>query len=657
VSVDIFLSCAKLVQENIKAAKAVKKIMKANKKKAAEPTLKTKLALETYARSKRKGSNGEQAPLSEKKVVRNLSVIILNPRLFVLENPEVVDTKAIVSDCKISLYVVHESCTYQFVDHERTETKDSVHVSLRDFQLFVWTNIQDQSMPHQIIEPAGVDIHLGTASENDVTLLKHFKCSTDNFRGRVSLNDIVLTTSILARAKLTEGKAKKKTKVKKDKKKKKKKKSDGAAEANSDAATIFLTLTMYKIDLNIGRISLVLLNDFNNQNVPLFKMCLDQSDFNAEGSKQHMEGSGSLLLSADNYNLAATCWEPIIEPWQPTLIFSKDFNGTRFTLQSENTLQVNISGILCASIHRSKALVAKIGKAGAYGTRRTIFPLIVRNLLGVPVELYDSRTKERILRLTDDTAQAVPPKTITSTVLTGAANAAEQLRSETYADLFDLHLLGPEAAQRLPILQAPLTAGRPKRYLFRHVERQHHHYESIQEEVYENERYNPVRRAWVEPWMSFDYPHYSDSCGNECPDPESMVLPINWRWVDPAWTPDVGVVGVETDEHGWHYESNFVQFSGCRYVRRAQSALDVVRRRRLIRVRAPRAPTSVPALYGVASTSSDTASQRGGIRPRSNSKESVRSTLTRRSSYNNGRRSKTPEAPPSPPPRPDRRRS
>jgi hypothetical protein len=80
VSVDIFLACATLLNENVKALKAVKKIMKANKKKA-EPSLKTKLAMEAYAKSKRKGSSAEAPPISEKKVVRNLSIIVLNPLL------------------------------------------------------------------------------------------------------------------------------------------------------------------------------------------------------------------------------------------------------------------------------------------------------------------------------------------------------------------------------------------------------------------------------------------------------------------------------------------------------------------------------------------------------------------------------------------------
>jgi hypothetical protein len=632
VSVDIFLAFAALTNENVKAAKAVKKIIKANKKKA-EPTLKTKLALEAYMKTKRRSgsaNNTDAAAISDKKLVRNLTIIVLNPRLFVLENPEDYATKAVVSDCKINFFIVRETHTYQYVDQsERTEVKDSVHLSLRDFQLFVWTNIQEQSMPHQIIEPAGVDIHFVNATENDVCLLKHFKCSTDNFRGRVSLNDIVLTTSILARAKLTQGKKKKKVKGKKDKKNK-----GGAAagDAAHENGVIFIALTMYKIDLNIGRISLVLLNDFNNQNVPLFKMCIDQSDFNAEGSKQHMEGSGSILFSADNYNLPATCWEPIIEPWQPTLLFSKDFNGTRFTLQSENTLQLNITGILCNSIHRSKALVAKIGKAGAYGTQRTIFPLIVRNQLGVAVELYDSRTKESILKLLDDQVHAVPSKTVVSTVIPGGGNSSEQLRSETYADLFDIHLLGPECEERLPILQAPLTAGRPKRYVFRHLERQHFHYESIQEEVYENERYNPIRRAWVSPWMSFDYPHWSDSRGNQALDPEEFVLPLNWRWADSGWTPCVGIVGLETDQHGWHYESNFVQFSACRYVRRAMQPLDVVRRRRLVRIRAPRVQTTISAIPTVSSSYAaaiaETASVLGSSRPRSGSRGSSVSSLS-----------------------------
>ena len=108
---------------------------------------------------------------------------------------------------------MRETYNYQYVDHDRVEIKDSLHLSLRDFQLFVWTDIQKLSMPHQIIEPAGVDIHVVVATENDVCLLKHFKCSTDNFSGRVSLNDIVLTTSILSRAKLNP--KSKKTKVKK----------------------------------------------------------------------------------------------------------------------------------------------------------------------------------------------------------------------------------------------------------------------------------------------------------------------------------------------------------------------------------------------------------------------------------------------------------
>ena len=57
--------------------------------------------------------------------------------------------------------------------------------------------------PHKIIAPTGLDVHVKRHSENGVMLTTSLNVGSEPITCRVSLNDIVLTNSIIGRAKLT----------------------------------------------------------------------------------------------------------------------------------------------------------------------------------------------------------------------------------------------------------------------------------------------------------------------------------------------------------------------------------------------------------------------------------------------------------------------
>jgi hypothetical protein len=629
VSLDVGVAFANLINSIMKALKKVKSAMRGGKKKVSDvgglpiDIQNTAVKAHNKKNEKKKGGNEKNTPV-DKVVKRSLTLTIVNPRLFLLENPEDSKTKAIVTDCNIHLLVVSDLYTYDGGDryNDRVEFKNSIHLALKQAQVFVWTDMQAQSKPHKIVEPMGVDVHLERSTENDVNLMNYLKVSSHNIRCRVSLNDIALTSSILSRAKLN-----------KDVTKKKKKKEltvtkTITAITDDDNNAVFQSLTMNVLHIGLGQVTLTLLNDYHNQNIPIIKVNVEQFDFSAGGSIRSIEGEGSLQMSAEYYNSSLSntaCWEPVIESWHPVITFIKDQNGTELCLSSDSNVQLNVTGPMCKCIYGTMTLASKIGKEGTFGTRRNTHALVVCNQLGVPIELFDSSTKESLVILSDDLLHPISSKAVVSILSGGGGGGGgEQTEVESFPELFDIHLIG--VTQRQPIFQAPILTTKPKLFHFQpcaatttnnshssnnsHGKNKNNNYnndqydnkpsvvkeikvisEPVNEEVYENQRYYPLNGGWAAPWRNFnefDIHPWTDVHNKKCFSPVEYELPDDgWEWIDPEWRLDIGKIDVETDKDGWHYESSFSAFSTSRKKRRAQRPLDVVRRRRWIRTRLP----------------------------------------------------------------------
>ena len=554
-----------------------------------------------------------------------IGINIERPQLLFLADPANEGTQAVVGDCSIRCNLVREVIPCVDTSLNRgPSVRDVLHVALQDAEVFVCTDMKHATaVPHKIVEPAMLELHFKRSTENGVTLSNTFMLLGSIVRTRVSLNDIILVKSILSRAQLTSGfnesnrgplGASKFTRTHHQNDLSSAATSTAAAGAaagtaagvkagtggssmetsekrvtivtKDTASEIMQSVCVNDIRGSFSEISFVLLNDFNNQNIPIAQLKVEAIEVSVTGPSQDMSGEGCFAASADYYNSRVTAWEPVLEKWQPSLVLQKDFNGTLLTLSTEQTLQLNVTGAFLRGLHTATALVDKIGKAGSYGTHRAIHPLVVQNRLGLPIRLVDSNTKQLLLLLgANDGVVDVPP-----------VRCGKDKSLQVFPTLFDLHLTDDLAEERQPILQVPSTACKPKSFSFQPSGRilakmassRLTSGEPIVEEVYENSRYNTFSMTWGEPWASMGDPSvWTDSRGVRVSEPNRFQLPLNWHWVEPTWRVDKsGVVGVAVDEEGWEYASKFSSFAAGRK-RRVQRGLDPVRRRRLVRTRAP----------------------------------------------------------------------
>jgi hypothetical protein len=541
--------------------------------------------------------------LNEIKENMNLTVVVINPRLLLLENPTIRSTKAIVSDCAITLHYSQEKLTA--IKTKSVHVSETIHVALQRAQVFVLSNLAESNNPHKIVAPTGLDIVVKLQSENGVQISTSVNVGSEPIACRVSLNDMVLTNAIIARAQLVQAKPPREEDV-----------EDLEAAEQKKASYQPQQIMMLMLQCNFATISVVLLNDYHDANKPMFRAVIDHLSFHSAGAVDRMEGEGSMLFSADYYNDAIALWEPVMEPWMPSVTLTRGEMGTEITLDGAGILQVNLSGAMFNGIYTCLALVQRIGKEGMATERPKEHPLVVRNYLGTPLELFDSRTGESLAVLMDDEPFDVPAKG------TSVRHRKQgSYRKVEFPDMFELRVLDEHVGERAPITQLPARALHTRVYHFLPANAgptgptaatsKPLHSEPITEEVYENQRYYPHRFAWGDPWAELSDPSkWTDSAGKEVPDPSRITLPPNWQWVDKGWKVDVGIIGRETDSDGWFYNNVFSSFTASRSGRRSQQALDVVRRRRWVRTRAPKrvevAPTaqqeavmSIPVFWAV----------------------------------------------------------
>lgn len=582
VSVDIILAFVDLIMANIGALNEV--LLALNGQQAIADIMLERLRNLQIANS----GGVPSSPVHEESITKedelkeslNLSVMVRNPRLLLLENPEVKNSKAIVSDCKISFHFAQEKLSAR--SGQRVEVKDTFHCSLQRAQVFVLSDVSENVNPHKIIAPTGVDVHAKRHAENGIMLSNSLNVGSEPVSCRVSLNDVVLTNSILSRAKLTKRQEKREVQPNELTKKQEQARS----------------LTLLTVQFSFAKVSLILLNDYRDVNIPLFRVALDHLAYYSSGAVSRMDGEGSMLVTADYYNTNVAEWEPVLEPWIPAIKIKRDANGMELSFLSRGVMQLNVTGAMCHCIYTTISLLTKIGQEGIAGERKQEHPLVVRNFLGTAVELHDSRTGESLAVLVDDSRISVPPKSARKGE-SGKHKQHGSYKEEKYPDLFDLHLLGDVGGPRSPITQIPLRTTKSRLYHFLAASSgavasssRNLRSEPVTDEVFENQRYYPMKFSWGAPWTEMGDPAmWTDSHGHSGREPRHISSPPGWDWVDSEWRVDVGRVEVETDREGWYYCNAFNSFTASRKHRRAQQPLDVVRRRRWFRTRAPKRPT------------------------------------------------------------------
>lgn len=91
----------------------------------------------------------------------------------------------------------------------------------------------------------------------------------------------------------------------------------------------------YTVTLDMGAISLVGINDFRGQNIPVIRYLLAETTFNAEGTGQEMYGEGSFVACADFYNPKLSLWEPVLDQWNPKISLSSGPSGNSVEVTSQ----------------------------------------------------------------------------------------------------------------------------------------------------------------------------------------------------------------------------------------------------------------------------------------------------------------------------------
>jgi hypothetical protein len=189
-----------------------------------------------------------------------------------------------------------------------------------------------------------------------------------------------------------------------------------------------LKKTKYIFKMQFPCIQFYLINDFNLQNTPIAKVLLDTIEYKINGDLTDLKGIGSLIVNCDYYNAKLLHYEPFIESFQPTIFIEKS-NTTGFAIEisSKSTLQMNISGEFVNCIYRTMWLFSQIGKEGSFQRCKNSFlnesNLVFKNFLEVSVEVFDSQTKNKIFKLENNEIKQVP-------------------KSDFKSNYFDLYFLG-----------------------------------------------------------------------------------------------------------------------------------------------------------------------------------------------------------------------
>ena len=529
----------------------------------------------------------------------NINVIVSNPRLILLDDPTTEESRAIVGRCGIEAHYTRETT---YIGSSRS-LQESLHVSLKGLEVFVLHNML-KWFPLPILEPMGIEYHLRRKSINGIYQSVNMSLDMDNVDARVSVSDIVLAQSIMMRRALTEQKQPTPTAARRDSAVENDlNNSISSSSRQSSPQDIPNPTSTYSI--NLGSVTLIAINDFHGQNMPVMRILLDGTTFYAEGTSIQLSGDGSLIASADFYNSKLSIWEPILDRWHPGMSIKTIDREITFEINAEHTMQLTVSGIMIEKLLQTYSLLLRLEEVIE---RENIPHIVVNNLLGqsIDIEIYDSSTNIKLLSLAG--GQSGPLSRVND-------RSARSWSSNTHTPaVIDIYFLGTFGTERMPLYHLPLNITKARTYhlqpridnlndenyvLFKNAgqnaitkkSRRVLIIEPIVEEVFENSRYDPITALWRQPYLLGDPFEWTDSSGTVRKDIQSIGLPSDkWEWQG-NWNVDTqGIVGEEIDSDGWEYAASFSSFSIVSKRRTAQP-MDCVRRRCWTRTRVPLSST------------------------------------------------------------------
>ena len=97
------------------------------------------------------------------------------------------------------------------------------------------------------------------------------------------------------------------------------------------------------VQASLGKLALLISNDRHDENLPVLEAAI--CNLLAEGQMQsnmtQLSSLARLQLLVDIHNSSKGMWEPLVEPWQCSVGFSKP--GTRCVIREAAVIQINVS--------------------------------------------------------------------------------------------------------------------------------------------------------------------------------------------------------------------------------------------------------------------------------------------------------------------------
>jgi hypothetical protein len=260
--------------------------------------------------------------------------------------------------------------------------------------------------PSQVVEPFGIEFHLSRRIENDILVSTSMSLDIDSIDTRLSYHDIILLHSVVSqRALVMRAKSRKSSKLSRSKSSLRVDvENQGVSSPEKDADISEKTqVTTYSLSFSMGLLKMVLINDFNRQNLPVFQIRSDSTLVNIDGVPQLLEGIGKLSYCIDFYNPLVCRWEPVVETWTPELKFASISTGVVLTLSTSDRLQMSVTGIMLDRLLQTYSVALHSHNEFSQEIRSGMLDdLMIKNMLVEDIDVYETVSDSILFRLGPD---------------------------------------------------------------------------------------------------------------------------------------------------------------------------------------------------------------------------------------------------------------
>jgi hypothetical protein len=537
----------------------------------------------------------------------NTIVALTNTSFALIEDPALYEPAAVISRCDLAVQYINETKLGLI----GIELFDSIHVTASQMKAFVLPSLHqwaESSSFTTLLEPFPFELHFKQKTINDVAVLRTLVMDLEEINITLSFNELMLILSIFSRLSSIATSPVREVGDDNDHPS-----SVNCSSSSSELDSSAVTASSIRVSIGLNLFSLMIISS-DDFLVPLLKLTAAESVFSLEG-REKIHGEGSTIMKADYFNCLVSNWEPVLEPWKPTISIISEGMDHSVEICSEHTLQLTLSGSEIQTLLKlisfydesSKNFNSLKDRRGSYLYVES--RLTFNNSLGetVVLEVYDSLSGKMVTQLSSEN-QTEPFLFQKESELN---RRKEHLKSPSSVNVVVKH---PLIGERQPLIDLPLNILKPKPYFLHSSRKEHPGKETgnsidttvdpIEVEVFENQRYDPLTGSWGKPYLFNDPQQYTDSFGivqnadfipssdgaGDCDD--GLRNSDCWEWFG-QWEVDMdGAIGREIDIYGWEYGASFSSFSddSCRRKGNIEFT-NIVRRRRWIRMRIPKVRT------------------------------------------------------------------